>query len=204
MESKSVKGRAARMAALTREEILDAARALFARQGYAATSMGDVASEAGVAVQTIYSRLGSKRGVLLALVDRIDAEAGVADTVPRILAEQDPRSALNQYVGLTRQFQERCGDIVGTLFSAVGAEPDIAAFVAEGRGRHRAGARRMAEHLARLRALHDGVSEAEAAALLTVCTARESWMELTEHFGHRWDDAQRLLVGHLAATLLAD
>lgn len=191
------------MAAQTREEILDAARRLFAQDGYSATSVGDVAQEAGVAVQTIYSRLGSKRGILLGLVDRIEAEAGTGETVPKIFAEPNPRASLDLYVGLTRQFQERCGDIIGTLFAAVGAEPDIAAFAAEGRDRHRSGGRQMADHLARLGALRDGVSIDDAAALLTVVTAGESWVELHEHFGYSWDDAQALLAGRLAAALLA-
>ena len=52
------------MADQTRRDILHTARELFARQGYAATSVTDIAREAGVAVQTIYARLGSKRGML--------------------------------------------------------------------------------------------------------------------------------------------
>ena len=50
-----------RMAQQTRGEILTAARRLFAQRGYAATSIGDIANEADVAVQTIYARPGSKR-----------------------------------------------------------------------------------------------------------------------------------------------
>jgi len=191
------------MAEQTREEIVDASRRLFARDGYAATSIADIAEEAGVAIQTIYSRLGSKRGILLALVDRIDAEAGVGETVPKIFAESDPRASLDLYVGLTRQFQERCGDIIGVLFAAVGAEPDITAFAAEGRSRHRSGGRQMADHLARHGALRDGVSVDDAAALLTINTGGESWVELHEHFGYSWDEAQALLVQRLAAALLA-
>lgn len=190
------------MAERTREEILDAARHLFVRDGYAATSVSDVASEAGVAVQTIYSRLGSKRGVLLALVDRIDAEAGVAEMLPRVFSEPDPRVSLDLYVGLTRQFHERCGDIIGTLFGAVGAEPDLTEFVAEGRGRHRGGARRMAAYLAELGGLRDDVSRRDAAAMLTIATGRESWVEMTEHFDYGWDEAQAVLVERLAKSLL--
>ena len=65
------------MAQQTRGDILRAARRLFAERGYAATSINDIAEEAGVAIQTIYARLGSKRGMLLALIDLIDEEAGV-------------------------------------------------------------------------------------------------------------------------------
>jgi len=41
-------------AAATRREILEAAQPLFERQGYAATTMAAIASEAGVALKTVY------------------------------------------------------------------------------------------------------------------------------------------------------
>ena len=49
-----------RMALETRRDIVQAARRLFAERGYAQTSVNDIAAEAGVALQTIYARLGSK------------------------------------------------------------------------------------------------------------------------------------------------
>jgi len=51
----------------TRREILEAARRLFEQQGYAATTMGAIASEAGVALKTVYVAFETKSGVLRAL-----------------------------------------------------------------------------------------------------------------------------------------
>ena len=90
-----------RMAAETRRDILEAARRLFAARGYAATSVGDIAQEAGVAVQTIYSRLGSKRGMLMALVDLIEEESGRAEAAERVFAAQAPEAVLRASVQLT-------------------------------------------------------------------------------------------------------
>jgi AcrR family transcriptional regulator len=67
-----------RQAEATRKDILGAARRRFAEHGYSATSMADIARDAGVAVQTIYASCGSKRELVLALVDTIDEEADVA------------------------------------------------------------------------------------------------------------------------------
>lgn len=44
----------------TRERIVQAARKLFARNGYDATTLLAVAQEAAVAVQTVYATYGSK------------------------------------------------------------------------------------------------------------------------------------------------
>src|SRR5690349_12346119 len=54
-------------AAATRRQILEAARPLFERQGYAATTMAAIAAEAGVAGKTVYLAFDSKSGVLRAL-----------------------------------------------------------------------------------------------------------------------------------------
>ena len=47
-------------AAVTRRAILQAARELFAEQGFANTTVKVLAERAGVAVQTIYATFGSK------------------------------------------------------------------------------------------------------------------------------------------------
>ena len=53
-----------RQAAETRRRIVDAAARLFLRHGYAATTMNAIAAEAGVAVQTVYASIRTKRDVL--------------------------------------------------------------------------------------------------------------------------------------------
>ncbi len=47
-------------AQVTRRRIADAARRLFFRDGYAATTIARIATEADVAVQTVYAVYGSK------------------------------------------------------------------------------------------------------------------------------------------------
>ena len=61
----------------TRRRIVTSARCLFARDGYAATSMEAIAHAAGIAVPTVYAVMGSKRSILLALLDSIERDAGV-------------------------------------------------------------------------------------------------------------------------------
>ncbi|MGH2867667.1 MAG: helix-turn-helix domain-containing protein, partial [Solirubrobacteraceae bacterium] len=73
-------------AAETGRLIINAARRLFATQGYGATSIVQIAEEAGVAVPTIYANLGTKLRLLELLNDRIDQEAGVGELVPQLMA----------------------------------------------------------------------------------------------------------------------
>src|SRR3954469_21798331 len=69
----------AEQAQRTRAAVLDAAARCFLRSGYAATTMRDVATEAGVSVQTVFGQ-GSKASLLLACVDR--AVVGDDEGVP--------------------------------------------------------------------------------------------------------------------------
>ena len=66
-----------RRAQLTRDEILRAARRLFAERGYARTSVRDIAKAAGVSAQTVYDSVGSKQALVARLNDHIDQEANV-------------------------------------------------------------------------------------------------------------------------------
>ena len=190
------------MAQQTRRDILRAARRLFAERGYAATSINDIAEEAGVAIQTIYARLGSKRGMLLALIDLIDEEAGVGSLAEEVTSAARPLGALRAGVHLTRSFQERCGDIIEALFTATGAEPELADAVAEGQRRHREGARITIDRIQALGGLRNDVSPDRAQALLALSTNHEAWRELTSGYQLDWDPAEDWLVDALSRALL--
>src|SRR4051812_29428978 len=131
--------RRAKQALATRADILQAARRLFTEKGYAATSMADIAAEADVAVQTIYASCGSKRALVSALVDFIDEEADVPALNEELRAATDPHAVIAIAARLTRQLQERFGDMIRALASAAAVEPAAAEAMAEGQRRHRAG-----------------------------------------------------------------
>ena len=63
---------------------MDAAQELFVANGWAGTGMREVATAAGVALETVYSHFSSKRGVLRAVADA----AVVGDDAPIALAER--------------------------------------------------------------------------------------------------------------------
>jgi AcrR family transcriptional regulator len=61
-------------AAATRSRILDAALDTFLDQGYAGTSVAAIARAAGVSPETVYATFGTKRGMISALLEQVDAE----------------------------------------------------------------------------------------------------------------------------------
>lgn len=66
-------------------QILDAAVAVFAEQGFHATTVHDIAQRAGVADGTIYNYFGSKTELLVAIFERM--RAAVIQTAPPTLSD---------------------------------------------------------------------------------------------------------------------
>ena len=58
----------------TRASLLATARNVFSERGYAATSMDDLTAQAGLTRGALYHHFGDKKGLLLAVVEQIDAE----------------------------------------------------------------------------------------------------------------------------------
>jgi AcrR family transcriptional regulator len=186
----------------TRKEILTTARRLFSDHGYANTSIQQIASESGVAIQTIYSSIGSKGSLILALNDLIDEESGVAPLAVDALSETNPAKLLAKGVHITRQINERCGDLIRVLLSAEPSEPEVAIALADGMRRHKRGMEELAGRLASMDALQAGTEPEHAADVLSMMTAPASWRQLTHDAAWTFDDAEAWLTESLTKLLL--
>jgi AcrR family transcriptional regulator len=117
-------------AAATRRSILEAAQRLFTEHGYPATTMEQVAAEAGVALKTVYVAFATKSGLLRALWDlRLKGdheEAAVADRpwYREVVEEPDPERQLRANARMVKQ---RIGGILKILRSAAPVDPDAGA-----------------------------------------------------------------------------
>jgi AcrR family transcriptional regulator len=109
----------------TRQRILDAGLALFAERGYPATSVTQIAAAAGVSPETIYASVGSKRGIIDALLAQIDTEA-VEGRVAALIVERGgtPEATLGVVAELSATFWARHGTLVRVLRNGLG-DPEI-------------------------------------------------------------------------------
>ena len=102
--------------AQTREELLDAAQRRFFEAGYHATTLDDVADDAGYTKGAVYSTFGSKAGLFLALFDDIvdqrlaaaraiiDSEDSGSEASLRALAEQPVEERNARFLLLAIEF----------------------------------------------------------------------------------------------------
>jgi AcrR family transcriptional regulator len=176
-----------RQAQQTREQIIDAARRLFARDGFAKTTVETIAREAGVSAQTVYASVGSKRGIVLALLDRMEVEGGNEELQRELESSKNSRKQLRAIVRFNRQLFERGQDVL-KIVMATRTDPDVEAFGREGEARRREGQARWVRAWAEAGALRPNLDEAHAADVLWALTGPDLYELFVVNCG--WPDSR--------------
>ncbi len=100
--------RSAADAAATRTRILDAARQLFAAQGYGGAAARDIASAAGVTVGALFHHFGSKAGLFRAVFEQLVGELNDAAMASfRSAKTDDPLDAIVSSFGVALGFAKK-------------------------------------------------------------------------------------------------
>jgi AcrR family transcriptional regulator len=127
-----VKGLRAARVADTEERILAAARALFLRDGYAATTLAAVADAARVGHRTVYVRFGSKAALLKRVVDvAVAGDTRPIDVISRdwfqtALTAPTLAERLAAFASGSSALMARAGDLIAIAQQAEPVEPVIA------------------------------------------------------------------------------
>src|SRR4051794_27090893 len=146
-----------RKAQLTQDEILRAARRLFAERGYTRTSVRDIAQAAAVSAQTVYDSIGSKQALVARLNDLIDSEAGIRALAAAAAQSPDPHEVAAVSAQGPRTANERRGAIVPPPTTGASAEAELAPALAGVPRRNIDGPRRGVGLLQKMDALDDSV-----------------------------------------------
>lgn len=186
-------------AAVTRGRIADAARGLFRSRGYGATTLTDVAREAGVAVQTIYAVYRSKLGILRALRESVLQQPEAEALFDEALQEGDGHRKLDLFARSIRHRWEHGADVVAIHRDAATADRAVRAEVDKILTIRRSGLGRLARSL-------DGGVAAEvdvkrAAAILDALTLPEVYLELVDVQGWTPDEYEAWLGRSLRQQL---
>ncbi len=190
----------AERAAVTRRRIAEAARRLFARDGYGATTLKDVAAEAGVAVQTVYAVYRSKAGILATLRDEALHQPEAEALIREALAQPSPTRRIELFAHSIRRRWELAGDIVAIHRDAATTDPAVREGVEQVLSIRRGGVAMFAQSLADN--LRSGVDVARATAVLDALTLPEVYAELVDIQGWTPDKYEAWLAGVLRRELL--
>jgi AcrR family transcriptional regulator len=189
----------------TREAIVAAARTLFVRDGYAATSVRAIAAEAGVSDQTIYAAFGSKRALLTALWNALDVNAGVMELRDRLQAAHgDPGRQLDLIIGFDMQLFERSADVIEAARRAGDAEPELSNIAVEGRERGRRGRETVMAAWERAGVLRADLTLKEAIDIFIALCNPDTYTYLTGESGWTAERYEVWLRGALRELLLVE
>lgn len=194
----------------TQREILEAARRLFLEWGYTGTTIEAIATEAGVAVETVYAAFRNKRTILARLFDV--SVVGDDEPVPllerrgpqEVRQERDQRRQIELFARDIREIMGRVGALFEVMRFAAPAEPQIAALLKDVLGKRLQGMRVFVNALTSNGPLRARLDASRAVDEVWTLTSAEVYRLLTVDRGWSGDQYEDWLVDTLATLLLPE
>ncbi|HWF49427.1 MAG TPA: helix-turn-helix domain-containing protein [Solirubrobacteraceae bacterium] len=196
-------------AAATRLEILEAAQRLFERDGYPGTTMAAIATEARVALKTVYVAFETKSGVLRALWNlrlrggREDVPVLAQETYREVLEEPDPEHQLRLNARNSRAGKGRVGTVAEVIRSAALLDPDIEALWDRINSEYHANQGVIVASLNAKGALKPGLDAARANDILWVINHPSTWHMLVTQRGWTPEEYEQWSADTACSQLLA-
>ena len=179
---------ASRLAAArhTRRLVLDACRDLLLANGYRATTVRDVATAAGVSVETIYKTFGGKPQLVKAVYDVAVADGD--DLVPpadrpeirQLESATEPVALIRTHAGIITRIHGQLGGLLAVLAES-GAEVEEISRTAESERRAVLGG--IVDRLAAMGFLAEGLSPVQAADAYWAVSAASLYVRLVHDRG---------------------
>ena len=201
--------RRAEQAALTRRAVVAAARDLFVEQGYAATTVAEIARAARVAVDTVYATVGRKPALLREVLETAISGVDVAvpaderEYVARVRAATTARGKITAYVAGLVEVQRRLAPVFLALRDAAGADTDSAALWKEISDRRAQNMRRFAGDLRTTGELRADLTDDDVADIVWSMNGTEYWVLLVGERGWSPERFATYLIDAWSRLLLA-
>ena len=178
-------------AAQTRARILETAHRVFLERGYAGATIPSIASQAGVAVETVYRAAPGKAGLLAAVVDAALAGGSENAALPvearpgirRVVEEEDPVRKLQLYAATQPGVYGRAAGVLRVLDEAAPSTPELADLRDDYAKRRLTGMRHLSAQLAERGALRTGLTPERAADVLVTVCSRANYDSLVSERG---------------------
>ncbi len=188
--------------ALTKSQILAAAKRLFQTQGFDRVTIDTIAKAAAVSMPTIYAIFKSKRGVLQALIDNAIPPQQFAALVDDSMHEQSPQKRLAITAKLARQIYDAEKELMDILRGASVVAPEFRELEQE---REQRRYERQGEYVKKLiqdKALSKGLTLQKTRDILWALTGRDVYRLLVIERGWTSDAYEKWLSTLLIESLL--
>jgi AcrR family transcriptional regulator len=172
----------------TRQRMLAAARDLFARRGYAATTLEAIAEIAGVSPKTVAAGFGSKRALLAEAINPHTFGSPVKELIEAIGQTRDPARRLALVAQIARQtYEPRAGELE-LLRMASAVAPELAELAQQVEARRRQHQSRLVAQLHERAELRPGLVLDAATDAVWALTSYDLYRKLVVEQG--WEPAR--------------
>jgi AcrR family transcriptional regulator len=191
----------------TRRDILSAAQRLFEQQGYAATTMAQIADEAGVALKTVYLAFETKSGLLRALWnlllrgDEADHPVAERDWYRAVLEENDPEKRLRLNAHNSAAGKRRISGILEVIRNAAPVDAEIAGLWERIQSEYHANQHAIVERLAERGDLSPDLDVDRATDILWTINHPNTWQLLVVDQGWTPDQYEQWTADTACAQL---
>jgi AcrR family transcriptional regulator len=195
-----------RQAERTRTSILDAAAALLERDGYAGSTLRQIAEAAGVSVETVYATFGSKTALFVALGER-NLEAAIRTAVPggdmrALIAQQELDAQLITFGRAAPAIMEPIWSILDALRVGAAADAELASAYRAGSEGRRGWMRAFAEAWSAAGRLRPDLDVGTATDVLWALTSADVYRLLVVEAGWTAERYATWLTGAARALIL--
>jgi AcrR family transcriptional regulator len=186
-------------AAATRAAITEAARELFAQQGFFATKVEDIAARARVAPATVYTSVGGKHALLALLMEQLASWQPRERTFERIADAPTSHEVLAALAQGTRSTREEWADVQRIITETAPHDEAASIVHAERLKRYRAALDTVVDRLATLEG--PTFDRDRAAAILWFYFGPSSYLPLHEGFGWSYAETETWLLAQCEHAL---
>jgi len=183
----------------SRAALLDATRELITEGGFDALTMAEVADRAGVSRRAVYLHFATRAELVTALFGRLGETEDIGASLQRVWGSPDAVAALAEWGRHLARTHSKLLPVMLAAERARHADPDAAALWQAGQDRWLAGARRLADWLAREERLAPPWTPASAADMIWALMSPD----LLTRLWHERHWPPRRIGDHLAALLTA-
>ena len=189
---------------MTRRDVINAARKLFAEDGYEQTTVERIAREARVSPATVYAQCGGKEGLLRALMDMWTT----GDLVERIIADcaaaTTGRAKLKELADGYVELYAEDDDIIRLVTRAAASAPPAADFLGVADQRHQEALAVIVEGIREVGDLAEGLTVDDAARIVFFHFRHAQFTLAAETFGWGVDRSRQWLLERVEAAILKD
>ena len=192
----------------TRRRIIESATRLFATDGYAFTTMEQIAAESAVAVQTVYYTFGTKGQLLCEAIEFVGAGGHDPLPVPQrpwmieAMTTESPHKALALGVEHGVDIYERAAPLWPAVNAAAVAEPAVEKYWGGVTAARRAGMGRLIGHIAELEGIRKGLDVETATDVIFVLNGHGTFQGLVIEAGWTTPTFKAWLYSTLVEQLL--